>query len=95
MSRLQNAKPAVRPSLKARLMLSTEMGSIRVEEGPQFRPTHRQFVSEVPPQPAPAPPVATKGRPPDPELERILKMVEAGELSARDADELLRAMGRV
>jgi hypothetical protein len=31
----------------------------------------------------------------DPELERILKMVEAGELSAADADELLRAMGRV
>jgi hypothetical protein len=31
----------------------------------------------------------------DPELDRILKMVEAGELSAHDADELLRAMGRV
>jgi hypothetical protein len=31
----------------------------------------------------------------DPELERILKMVEAGELSAKDADELLQAMGRV
>jgi hypothetical protein len=30
----------------------------------------------------------------DPELERVLKMVEAGELSAQDADELLRAMGR-
>ena len=85
----------VRQAAPARLMLSTEMGSIRVEEGPPFRPTHRQFVSEVPPQSAPAPPVATKDRPPDPELERILKMVEAGELSARDADELLRAMGRV
>jgi hypothetical protein len=31
----------------------------------------------------------------DPELERILKMVEAGHLSAQEADELLRAMGRV
>jgi len=32
---------------------------------------------------------------PDVELERVLAMVESGELSARDADELLRAMGRV
>ena len=32
---------------------------------------------------------------PDPEVERILKMVESGDLSAQDADELLRAMGRV
>ncbi len=33
--------------------------------------------------------------PQDPELERILKMVESGTLSASDADELLKAMGRV
>jgi hypothetical protein len=33
-------------------------------------------------------------RPTSLEVERILKMVEAGELSARDADELLRAMDR-
>jgi len=31
----------------------------------------------------------------DGELERILEMVAAGDLSARDAEELLRAMGRV
>ena len=30
----------------------------------------------------------------DPEVERILRMVEAGELSAQDADELLQAMGQ-
>ncbi len=31
----------------------------------------------------------------DGELERILEMVTAGDLSARDAEELLRAIGRV
>jgi len=31
----------------------------------------------------------------DGELERILEMVAKGDLSARDAEELLRAMGRV
>jgi hypothetical protein len=31
----------------------------------------------------------------DPELERILKMVESGSLTAHEADDLLRAMGRV
>jgi len=33
-------------------------------------------------------------KPADPELERILKMVEAGELSAKEADDLLQALGR-
>lgn len=33
-------------------------------------------------------------RVPDSEVERILKLVEAGQLSAKDADELLRALGR-
>jgi hypothetical protein len=42
----------------------------------------------------PAAPTARTPRE-DPELDRILKMVEAGSLSAHDADELLRAMGRV
>jgi hypothetical protein len=32
--------------------------------------------------------------PADPEVERVLKMVESGELSAQDADELLRALDR-
>lgn len=35
---------------------------------------------------------AGRGQAVNPEVERILKMVEAGELSARDADELLRAI---
>jgi hypothetical protein len=74
----------VNQSSPTRLLVSTEMGSIRLEEAMVVRPPHRP---EVPPRP----------RPPreDPELERILKMVEAGDLSAQDADELLRAMGRV
>jgi hypothetical protein len=33
-------------------------------------------------------------REPDPDVERILKMVESGQISAKDADELLRAMDR-
>jgi hypothetical protein len=88
---VRNQVPA-RPSALAKLVLSTEMGSIRVEEAsapaaPRARP-------------APAPPPAAQPRPPtpsreDPELDRILKMVEAGNLSAQDAEELLRAMGRV
>lgn len=41
---------------------------------------------------AEAPPRAA--RPVDAEVERILKLVESGELSARDADELLRALER-
>ena len=71
-------------SAPSRLILSTEMGSIRVDEALLVRPAHRP---EAPPRPAPPRE--------DPELERILKMVEAGDLSAQDADELLRAMGRV
>jgi hypothetical protein len=44
----------------------------------------------------PEPPTPPRNQPgEDPELERILKMVEAGELSAHDADELLKALGRV
>jgi hypothetical protein len=76
------------PSAPAKLVITTEMGSIRVEDTASPRVSWRP----VPPAPprAPAPP-----RKEDPELERILKMVEAGDLSAQDADELLRAMGRV
>jgi hypothetical protein len=77
-----------RASAPARLFLSTEMGSIRVDEG-MFERAHPQSS-----EPAPSP--AVRPEPPeDPELERILKMVESGSLSAQDADELLRAMGRV
>ncbi len=76
----------VRDGAPATLVLSTEMGSIRVDEGSAVRPA-RPPVPPTPPEPRPARE--------DPELERILKMVEAGDLSAQDADELLRAMGRV
>jgi hypothetical protein len=79
-----------RPSAEARLILSTEMGSVRVDEG-SFRVFRRPSSAEAPP-PRPRP---SAGPREDPELDRILKMVEAGELSAHDADELLRAMGRV
>jgi hypothetical protein len=40
----------------------------------------------------PTEPPSGPGRPLDPEVERILKMVEAGELTAREADDLLRAL---
>lgn len=80
---VRNSFPS-RPSAAAKLLLSTEMGSVRVDEGPAVRPV----------QPEPPAPKARTSRA-DPELDRILKMVEAGELSAHDADELLQAMGRV
>ena len=98
-----------RPSALAKLLLSTEMGSIRVDETTASRPARRRPAptasapeAPVAPQAAPTPPTTEPAAAPqaaapseDPELERILKMVEAGNLSARDADELLRAMGRV
>jgi hypothetical protein len=87
----------VRTEAPARLVLSTDMGSIRVDES-STRVERRQTpsASSAPPRRAAnGAPEAPKAVPGDPELERILKMVEAGELSARDADELLRAMGRV
>jgi SHOCT-like protein len=83
----------VRADAPARLVLSTEMGSIRVEESSIGRATRRPTV-DAPEPPSRAGDEPTQARE-DPELERILKMVEAGDLSAKDADELLRAMGRV
>jgi hypothetical protein len=91
---VRNSYPS-HPSASAKLVLSTEMGSVRVDEG---APAHRPVQWPTPPSPpAPAPrPAAPDAQPrEDPELDRILKMVEAGELSAQDADELLKAMGRV
>ena len=80
-----------RASAPTKLVISTEMGSIRVDDTPSQRDNWRP----VPPTPPPPPKVPGTPRQEDPELERILKMVEAGDLSAQDADELLRAMGRV
>jgi len=92
---VRNSYP-VRADAPARLVLSTEMGSVRVDEASSQRATPRPRSSvdawartEASKADAPSPPRE------DPELTRILKMVEAGELSAKDADELLRAMGRV
>jgi hypothetical protein len=62
-----------------------------VDEGSSFR-SARQPTAPSPPGRPERPTTPARE---DPELERILKMVEAGELSAHDADELLRAMGRV
>jgi hypothetical protein len=86
-----------RQTAPARLLLSTEMGSLRVEEGSARRPVWRPGPSSyAPDRPTePRPPEQAAAAHEDPELERILKMVEAGELSAHDADELLKAMGRV
>ena len=87
-----------RSSAPAKLVVSTEMGSIRIEEtsSPASTWPHPDAPTP-PPQPEPPAPGTKEARSsgPDPELERILKMVESGELSAQDADELLRAMGRV
>jgi hypothetical protein len=86
-----------RASGAARLMLSTEMGSVHVDEGSSAPKAGRPTAAYAPSRPErPVPPTQTASAPrEDPELDRILKMVEAGELSAHDADELLRAMGRV
>jgi hypothetical protein len=88
---VRNRYPS-RPSATTKLVLSTEMGSVRVDEASFHSPRRPASDAARPDGPEPA-----KKAPPreDPELERILKMVEAGELSAQDADELLRAMGRV
>ncbi len=83
-------------SAMAKLLLSTEMGSVHVDECSTPRRSDRSAYAPFRPE-RPQPPTATPAKPPreDPELDRILKMVETGALSAHDADELLRAMGRV
>jgi hypothetical protein len=83
-------------SAAAKLLLSTEMGSLRVDECSTPRRSDRSAGAPLRPErPGPSTPSSTQSPRADPELDRILKMVEAGELSAHDADELLRAMGRV
>jgi hypothetical protein len=80
---VRNSYPT-RHSAAAKLLLWTEMGSVRVDESSSSRAAR-----PASPGPSPKPPRE------DPELDRILQMVESGSLSAHDADELLRAMGRV
>lgn len=97
---VRNSYPP-RQSASAKLLLSTEMGSVRVDECAtprRDRSAYEPFEPERPERPEPpTPPTPQTAKPPreDPELDRILQMVEAGSLSAHDADELLRAMGRV
>jgi hypothetical protein len=79
-------------SAPVKLFLATEMGSLRVDEGSYPAPSWPRRPDAPPSPPVPAAP--TSPREADPELERILKMVESGELSAQEADELLQAMGR-
>ncbi len=84
-----------RTSAAAKLVLSTEMGSVRVDECATPRRDRSAYAPFEPARPErPSAPTARAPRE-DPELDRILKMVEAGSLSAHDADELLKAMGRV
>jgi hypothetical protein len=94
MGSVRNRYPS-RPSAPARLVLTTEMGSVRVSEGNAHRPAWRPAPAAGPASVGEPEPSRSGQRSEDPELNRILKMVEAGELSAHDADELLKAMGRV
>jgi hypothetical protein len=97
MGSVRNHYPS-NPSAAAKLVLSTEMGSVRVGEGRALRSNWQPIppsAADRPDWPATPAPTEPPQRREDPELDRILKMVEAGELSAHDADELLRAMGRV
>jgi len=79
------------------LRVSTQVGSVRVRQGvgPSTSAWERppgQAPGPTEPSPPPPRPPGETGRSIDPEVERILKMVEAGELTAREADELLRAL---
>src|SRR5712691_697424 len=64
------------PSATARLVLSTEMGSVRVDECSTPRRASTSAYGPVRPEHS-APPTSTSAKPPreDPELDRILKMV--------------------
>lgn len=87
-----------RADAAAVLWVSTDVGSVRVRAAGGAGPAGAGDQPSDPergPVEAPAPPPRPAGgpaRPLDPEVERILKMVEAGELTAREADELLRAL---
>lgn len=93
---VRNEYPS-RAGAAAVLRVSTEVGSVRVRQGvgPSTsaweRPPEQAHGPTEPSPPPPRPP-GEPGRSIDPEVERILKMVEAGELTAREADELLRAL---
>ncbi len=105
MGSARNSYPA-HPNAAAILSLATDMGSIRVSEGttarwpggatpaPPVAPAASAHGSPAATATTTATSAATAARDGDADLDRILAMVEAGQLSARDADDLLRALGR-
>ena len=86
-----------RQGAPARLTLSTEMGSVRIDDGAPSQPWPAPAAAGAAATGATTTTVGERPRPApvDADVERILKMVEAGQLSARDADDVLRALGRV
>jgi hypothetical protein len=96
---IRNTYPS-NASSSTRLLLSTEMGEVRVDEALFDRRTSASPATAAAASARGTATVteaahATRTERADPELERILKMVESGEISAHEADELLQAMGRV
>jgi hypothetical protein len=96
------------PHAKATLRLEAQLGSVRVREAGQAEdPRHGDWPDwrrwwagpRPPPPPAPPPPSPPPGvdAPPagdrDASMRRILEMVQAGKLTAVEAERLLRAMG--
>lgn len=94
------------PEAEARLVLSAELGSIKVKtggavedarhgDGPDWRRFWRDMAGKAW---AVAFDEDTGGAPqqpvPDAELRKVLELVETGKLSAPDAERLIRAMGR-
>ncbi len=98
------------PEAEARLVLSAELGSIKVKtggvvedprhgDGPDWRRFWRDIADKAlsvafDEQP-PEPRSEPPPRPvPEAELRKVLELVEQGKLSAPDAERLIRAMGR-
>ena len=85
-----------RPDAAAVLNIATQVGSVRVRGGPPDDATgaeteeHAGAVAGAPPASPDRDRGPAAGR--EAEVERILKMVEAGRLSAREANDLLAAL---
>lgn len=95
------------PSAKATLMLSADLGAVKVKEGgavddprhgdwPDWRRLWRDVVSAFDAPVTAPPPAAAKAAPlaaqsPE-ELRRVLELVQEGKLTAADAEKLIRAL---
>lgn len=90
---------------KATMVLSAELGSIRVKEGDAFvderhgdwadwRKLWKDAVAEVGNVVNDVLPKPQPTRVPDEELRKVLELVQDGKISASDAERLIRAMGR-